>query len=192
MTIQECMRTFLPCCEQEENDRAVALRLAEGYPDTILTRKNEVAHFTASGFVVNESLDKVLMVHHLIYRTWAWTGGHADGEADLLAVAIREAREETSIVGLRPLTGEMDSFDILPVYGHMKKGKYVCTHLHLSAAYILVASEEEAIRIKADENDGVRWIAREEVSRYSNEPYIIRIYEKLWQRADAYAKRKQY
>ena len=189
MTIRETMDAFKPMCPQEAADRALALKMIEEYPDNVLTRDNLFAHFTASGFVVNEALDKVLMVHHLIYRTWAWTGGHADGESDLLAVAIREAEEETGIVNLRPLTGVMDSFDVLPVYGHEKKGAYVGTHLHLSAAYILIASEEDAIRIKADENDGVRWIPRDEMDKYSNEPYLIRIYEKLWQRADAYEQR---
>lgn len=189
MTIREQMEAFVPHCEQERTDRSLAMRMIEEYPHNILTRDNELVHFTSSGFVVNESLDKVLMVHHLIYRTWAWTGGHADGEADMLAVAIREAQEETGITDLRPLTGVMDSFDVLPVYGHEKKGQYVGTHLHLSAAYVLVASDKETIRIKADENDGVRWIARDEMASYSNEPYLIRIYEKLWQRADEYAKR---
>lgn len=189
MTIREQMEAFVPHCEQERTDRSLALRMIAEYPHSILTRDNELVHFTSSGFVVNESLDKVLMVHHLIYRTWAWTGGHADGEADMLAVAIREAQEETGITELRPLTGVMDSFDVLPVYGHEKKGQYVGTHLHLSAAYVLVASDKETIRIKADENDGVRWIARDEMANYSNEPYLIRIYEKLWQRADEYAKR---
>ena len=189
MKIRKIVESFDPMCPQEVADRALALKMIEEYPSNVLTRDNLFAHVTSSGFVVNEMLDKVLMVHHLIYRTWAWTGGHADGEADLLAVAIREAEEETGIGNLKPLTGRMDSFDVLPVYGHEKKGAYVGTHLHLSAAYILVASEEDAIRIKEDENDGVRWIPRDEMDKYSNEPYLIRIYEKLWQRADMYDKR---
>lgn len=191
MAIKESIEAFCPMCAQEEADRALALKMIADYPDNVLTRDNTLAHFTSSGFVVNETLDKVLMVHHLIYRTWAWTGGHADGESDLLAVALREAEEETGITNLRPLTGRMDSFDVLPVYGHKKKGTYVGTHLHLSAAYILVASETAAIRMKEDENDGVRWIGRDEMDRYSNEPYLIRIYVKLWQRADDYAKRNE-
>ncbi len=191
MTIRETIEAFVPMCPQESADRALALKMIEEYPDDVLTRDNLLAHFTASGFVVNETLDKVLMIHHLIYRTWAWTGGHADGDPDLLAVAIREAEEETGIGNLRPLTGNMDSFDVLPVYGHEKKGTYVGTHLHLSAAYLLVASEEDAIRIKEDENDGVCWIPRDEMDQYSNEPYLIRIYEKLWQRADAYVQQSR-
>ena len=34
------------------------------------------------------------MVYHNIYNSWSWLGGHADGETDLLAVALREVKEE--------------------------------------------------------------------------------------------------
>ena len=61
---------------------------------------------TASGFIVNEARNKTLMVHHNIYNSWSWTGGHADGDSDLLAVALREAREETGIVNVTPLSRE--------------------------------------------------------------------------------------
>lgn len=52
---------------------------------------------TASAWVVNKDRSKVLMIYHNIYNSWSWLGGHADGETDLLAVAIREVREEAGI-----------------------------------------------------------------------------------------------
>ena len=65
------------------------------------------------------------MVYHNIYRSWSWTGGHADGEADLLQVALREAAEETGIAALQPLQKEPVSLEILTVDGHEKGGNYV-------------------------------------------------------------------
>ena len=100
---------FIPRCAQEERDKQTILWYARQFPDNILTRQNPVAHMTSSGLVLNEGLDKVLMVHHNIYQTWAWTGGHADGEWNLLAVALKEAREETGAVHVRPLMEEMAS-----------------------------------------------------------------------------------
>ena len=94
------------------------LHLFEG---NILTRENEFAHFTSSGFILNENKDKVLMIYHNLYNSWAWTGGHADGEEDLLKVAIKEAKEETGVVNIQPLSTQIMSLDILPVWGHMKK-----------------------------------------------------------------------
>ena len=90
--------------------------------DNILTRENAFAHLTSSGFILNENKDKVLMIYHNLYNSWAWTGGHADGEDDLLEVAIKEAKEETGVVNIHPLSTQIMSLDILPVWGHMKKG----------------------------------------------------------------------
>ncbi len=59
--------------------------------------RSSIAHFTASAFVLNESHDKILGIYHKIYQSWGWVGGHADGNADLLAVAVKEVQEETGL-----------------------------------------------------------------------------------------------
>ena len=76
--------------EQEEADRQVMLELLQT-SDDIFYRTNLLAHFTASAWVLNKAHTYVLMAFHNIYQTYAWLGGHADGEEDLLSVALREA-----------------------------------------------------------------------------------------------------
>lgn len=172
------IKSYEACNEQERKDKEIILRCLSVYED-LLTRDNELAHITSSGFVINKNRNKALMVHHNIYRSWSWTGGHADGNGDLLSVAIQEVREETGIKNIRPVTGEMISLDILPVFGHIKRGKYVAPHLHLSVAYLLEGDEAESLVVKADENSGVRWIAFDEIDTYSQEPHMNRIYKKI-------------
>ena len=92
----QAIKNFEPMNEQEQNDKKLILKFIKKNDD-VLYRDNEYAHMTSSGLIFNEKLDKILMVHHNIYNTWSWTGGHADGEADLLKVAIKEAKEETSV-----------------------------------------------------------------------------------------------
>jgi len=121
----------------------------------------------------------MLMVHHNIYRTWTWTGGHADGDTDLEAVALREAAEETGADRIALLTGEMASLDVIPVYGHVKNGRYVSAHLHLNAAYLLTASEGERLSIREGENSGVAWVRLSEAAGRSGEPALIRIFGKM-------------
>ncbi|MGL4800284.1 MAG: NUDIX hydrolase, partial [Cellulosilyticaceae bacterium] len=117
---------------------------------------------------------------HNIYNAWAWTGGHNDGDCDLLGVAIKEAQEETGVQHFTPLSTEIFSIDVLPVASHMKKGKYVAPHLHLSVAYLLEADDREEVCIKADENSGVKWIPVEEVEAYTaNEPAMQVLYRKF-------------
>ncbi|PHV72243.1 NUDIX hydrolase [Sporanaerobium hydrogeniformans] len=186
MDFKQEIKNYIAKNEQEKNDQRLILDYIKQFPNTILKRENEWAHLTSSGFIMNPALDKVLMAHHNIYKSWAWTGGHADGEADLLAVALREAREETGIKIVRPLVKEIASLDILPVWGHMKKGSYVSTHLHLSVAYILIAEENQLLQMNEAENSGVRWLGVSELSVYCKEPQILPIYEKLIKRARDY------
>ena len=106
------IRAYTPQNEQEAADQRLILEYIRLFPDNILTRDNEIAHLSSSGFVVNADGTRVLMAHHNIYRVWAWTGGHADGEGDLLSVALREAREETGVEHIRPLSPAIASLDM--------------------------------------------------------------------------------
>lgn len=109
-------------------------------------------------------------------------GGHADGAPDLLAVALREAREETGILRVSPLSREIAGLDVLTVPGHVKRGKYVPTHLHLSVSYLLAAPEDQPLAVKSDENSGVQWIPISEIESYSSEPEMYPVYRKLVER----------
>ncbi len=174
----EAIRRYDPADEQEKKDKELILYCIGSFGD-VLTRKNTIAHMTSSAFVVNKKRDKLLMVYHNIYDSWSWTGGHADGEADLLAVAVKEAKEETGVNNIAPVISEIFSLDVLPVFGHTKKGEYVSAHLHLTASYLLEADEKDALFVKANENSGVKWIAMDKINEYSSEPYMKRVYDKL-------------
>lgn len=174
----DSIKAYIPCNEQEKKDKDIILYCIDNFQD-VLTRNNEIAHITSSGFVVNKARDRVLMVHHNIYNSWSWTGGHADGEENLLEVAMREVNEETGVNSISPVSPEVFSLDILTVLGHVKRGKYVSPHLHLSLAYLLEVDENEQLVVKEDENSGVKWVPIDEVNAYSNEPHMQKVYEKL-------------
>ena len=76
-------------------------------------------------------------------------------------VALRELEEETGVAGARLVPcgpGGIFSLEVLTVDGHEKRGRYVGSHLHLNVTYLAVASPEEPLRVKPDENSGVRWV----------------------------------
>ena len=79
------------------------------------------------------------MAYHRLYDSWAWLGGHADGDRDLLAVALREVREESGLAEVHPVSEDLYSLEILTVDGHEKHGRYVSSHLHLNVTYLLEA-----------------------------------------------------
>ena len=136
MNFIEEIEKFKPYNEQEENDKKLMLEYINKFDDT-LTRKNAIGHFTASAFAINKDRNKILMAYHKIYNSWAWLGGHADGEDNLLEVAIREVKEESGVKNVNPIINTAISLEILPVSGHVKRGKYVSSHQHLNLTYLL-------------------------------------------------------
>ena len=179
MELLEVLERYSPWNEQEAQDLAELLRrLRSG--EELYSRNNAAAHLTASAWVVSPDRKKVLMAYHKIYNSWAWTGGHADGQRDLCAVARREAMEESGITELKLLDPGIFSLEILSVDGHEKRGQYVSTHLHLNVTYLFEADPGAPLRCKPDENTGVAWIPIDELSEKVSEPWFLeRIYSKL-------------
>ncbi|NLM66428.1 MAG: NUDIX hydrolase [Enterococcus sp.] len=188
MNLSEQIKNYQPFNEQEVQDKKTLLALIkEKGLENLLTRENSLAHLTASAWVVNADHQKVLMAYHNLYDSWSWLGGHADGQADLLAVALKEVTEESGLTKLQPILNEIFSLEILTVDGHEKNGVYLSSHLHLNVTYLIEASEEEPLTIKPDENSQVAWFLRDQAVAASSEPWFqTRIYTKLNQKLASY------
>ena len=169
--LKEQIRAYQPVNEQEEQDRKLILHCLDT-EENLFTRENRLAHMTASAWIVNEPRTKVLMAYHNIYHSWSWLGGHADGETDLLKVALKEAQEESGIRHVKPVSEKIYSLEVLTVDGHVKKGAYVSSHLHLNVTYLLQAEETDTLHIKEDENSNVAWFPLEEAVAASTEPWF--------------------
>ena len=154
------IEAFCPYNEQETADRLQMLQDIDTFP-VLLPRDNATAHFTASCWIVNPDRTKVLMAYHNLYQSWAWLGG------------IRAV----------PVSRDIFSLEILHVAPHVKRGKFVCAHLHLNATYLLVADDQAPIRCKPDENSAVRWLDTAEVLAAVSEPAMLPVYRKLMEKA---------
>lgn len=177
---------YEPVNEQDRRDKELILRFIADNDDAFC-RENQIAHMTASAWVVNPARDKVLMVYHRIFDSWSWTGGHADGERNLLAVALREVSEETGISRLKSVTEDIFSLEILTVDGHEKRGQYVPSHLHMNVTYLIEADDTQALKICPDENSGVRWFTPDDALKASTEPWFVeRIYKKLIEKSKSF------
>ena len=188
MELLDALNRFRPCNEQEETDKNQILSLLSGGQD-LYTRDNPVAHLTASSWVVSPDRKQVLLIYHNLYRSWAWMGGHADGDRDLCRVALRETREESGLQDLTLVSPDIFSLESLTVDGHEKRGKFVSSHLHLNVTYLLEADPRQPIRVKPDENSGVAWFPVEEVAGKVSEPWMMqRIYSKLMKKVTACGK----
>lgn len=169
---------YEPFDEAERSDKESMLKFIKNNPDC-LTRDNKIAHFTTSAWIVNKERTKVLMIYHNIYDSWAWVGGHADGDADLFHVIKKEIAEETGLTNLKPLVEGIYGLNIVTVNNHIKRGKFISSHLHLDIEYLFEADEKDQTRIKEDENSGVKWIDISKINITVNEEHMKPIYERL-------------
>lgn len=174
----ELLKKYVPYNEQEKEDIALIINAEEIFGD-ILTRENKFCHLTASAFIINKEHTKVLCIYHNIYNSWSWVGGHADGEDDMLFVAQKETKEETSLKQFNVVSEMPISVEILSVNSHIRKGKYVSAHQHFNVTYLFEADENDYIHILADENSNISWLTFDELIKKSNEPHMITIYEKI-------------
>ncbi len=181
--LKKQIEEYRPFNEQEEKDKKEILRqICES--DSILTRDNKNAHITVSAWIIEKERKKVLMAYHNIYQSWAWLGGHADGNANLKEVILKEIEEESGLRAVRFVSDDIFSLEILTVSGHEKRGEYLSSHLHLNVTYLLEADINSPIRIKEDENSEIGWIDIAEIDKKSTEKWFIdRIYSKLCQKA---------
>ena len=154
--------------------------------DDVLTRNNEFGHFATSAWIVNKERTKVLMVHHNIYNSWSWIGGHADGEENLLEVCKREINEETGIKKFKLISDGIFGLSINAVKAHYKKGKFISSHLHYDIVYLFEADESEITMINKDENSGVKWFLMGNVLDEINEEHMKPIYTKLIEKSSKY------
>lgn len=176
--IKQQIEKYVPVNKQEEKDKELILHLMETYSN-LLDRSNQVAHFTSSAFVFNKTRDKCLMIYHNIYNSWAWTGGHNDGDENAFFVAQKELVEETGIQNFTPITTEIFALDVMCVHRHEKRGQFVPSHLHLNTTFVFEAEESDALFSNPEENSGVEWILISELEQKVNEAHVLPIYKKI-------------
>lgn len=172
------IENYIPVNEQEEQDKKLMLRCIHTFED-VLTRDNEICHMTVSSFVVNEAKTHVLMAYHNLYNSWAWLGGHADGDSNFAYVAKKELFEESGVQNAKLLSDSIFSIEVLNVLSHYKKGAFVSSHLHLNVTYLFEASMDEELTIAEQENSKVDWLPIEELHTLCSEEFMLPIYDKI-------------
>ncbi len=180
------LKSYKAYNEEEEAERLAFVQFLEAFGDKAYERDNLVGHFSSSAWIVNKDRSKVLMIFHNMYKTWAWVGGHADGEKDLLAVALKETGEETGLEKVQPVLACPIDLNMMVVHNHYKRGKFVPRHLHPNVVYLMEADENEPIRIKEDENSGVAWVPTEKLGDYVSNEYTIVYYKRIMEKIKKY------
>lgn len=179
-----------PFCPQSADEAAACTLIDyawQTFGPSLYTREVPLCHFTSSSMIFDRTLSRALMVYHNLYQSWSWTGGHNDGDPDFLSVALREAREETG-VSATPLSLQPLRWDVLPVAAHEKRGRSVAAHLHLNAAFALVADDQAPLTVCPSENSAVAWLDLDELPARCEEPAMVPLYLSMAERARSLAR----
>ena len=140
----------------------------------------EPGHLTASAWIVSREQRSVLLTHHRKLDRWLQLGGHADGETDLRAVALREAREESGIDHFRILPRDGDGegvildvdVHVIPARGNEPR------HEHHDIRFLLEASESVPIRRQRSESKAMAWFRSETLDSILQEESLARMARK--------------
>lgn len=108
-------------------------------------RSTREGHFTGSAWLVSADGERVLLTHHRKLGRWLQLGGHADGDADLAAVALREAEEESGVEGLRVEAAIFD-LDRHPIPARAEEP----THWHYDVRFVVRATWSEAYALNEE------------------------------------------
>lgn len=179
-TIKRQIQLFEPFNEQEKKDKDYFLKFIDTFDD-VLTRENLFGHFCSSAWVLNEDKTKMLIVHHNTYNAYIYPGGHADGESDLLSVAIREVKEEVGVEA-KPVFEDIFAIQACPTKGHVKRGSYISAHTHFDVVFLLQAQSNQKLVKKEDENSAVKWINIEDSFSDEIVDFIRPVNEKIYQK----------
>jgi 8-oxo-dGTP pyrophosphatase MutT (NUDIX family) len=140
---------------EQASTRDAIVAAARTHPD-ILERTCRPGHLTGSALVVDADAARVLVLLHAKLGRWLQPGGHADGEANLAAVALREATEETGIAGLRVVVPAID------VDVHEVEPPAEDAHLHLDCRFLVLAPTGARARGN-HESRALRWVSPEDL-----------------------------
>lgn len=131
-------------------------------------------HLTASAWIVDPARTRTLLTHHRKLDRWLQLGGHVDGEADLLAAALREAREESGLTRLRAVSAEIFDVDRHRIPARKTEPE----HWHFDVRFLLEADPTEPLAI-SDESHDLAWVLLAELPRYSAEESLARMARKI-------------
>lgn len=154
-TARATVEAYHPAGDVQAGHRATVLDFVDRYPDA-LHRTCVEGHLTGSAWVVDHRAERALLMLHAKLGLWLQPGGHADGDANLAAVALREATEETGIDGLAVLPVPID------VDVHLVRPPTEPAHHHLDVRYLVVAPPGAVERGNHESHD-LRWVLPDEV-----------------------------
>jgi 8-oxo-dGTP pyrophosphatase MutT (NUDIX family) len=175
------IRQLMDYCNCWPDEAQVAARFIEflsANPDAF-DRSLQTGHVTGSAWLVDASGLRVLLTHHKKLNKWIQLGGHADGDGDVLRVAMREAHEESGLRSIQPVSTQIFDIDVHRIPARPIEPE----HLHWDVRYALRSTGTEPPSL-SDESHDLRWVEIANLNRITQEKSMLRMAEKWMTRPD--------
>lgn len=163
-----------PCADAHEASmRRELVEFVEAH-ENCFERSLQIGHVTGSAWIVDPDRTHTLLHHHGKLDRWLQLGGHADGDSDVRNVALREAREESGLTSVRPVSADIFDVDVhcIPARGAEPE------HFHYDVRYLFEADRSEPLRITNESKD-LQWVRLDRVEELTQEESILRMVRKM-------------
>jgi hypothetical protein len=136
-------------------------------------RTLEIGHITASAWLLNKDRSQALLMHHAKLNKWFQLGGHCDGNPNVLEVAIKEAQEESGIMGIKPVKSEIFDIDIHLIPANSREKE----HYHYDIRFLLAVTSDEHI-VQNSESKALLWVGKSMSELPTDNISIVRMFKK--------------
>lgn len=170
-SLPQLLARYNPIDPAEQEYKKTIIAFLNQYPNAF-ERSLEVGHITASAWLINKDNTKALLMHHRKLNMWVQLGGHCDGDTDALAVAIKEAQEESGIMNIEPVSADIFDIDV-HLIPENKKEK---AHYHYDIRFLLQVVGDEDF-VQNEESHALAWFSGS-CMLPTNERSVTRMFEK--------------
>jgi 8-oxo-dGTP pyrophosphatase MutT (NUDIX family) len=166
------LEQYIPQDAQESEYEQRIVDFVKAHEDCF-ERSLAIGHVTASAWLLNKDGSKALLMHHAKLNRWFQLGGHCDGDSDVCAVAVKEAQEESGIMGIKPVDGKVFDVDVHLIPANSKEQ----AHFHYDIRFLLqVTSDEDVVQNR--ESKELRWIGKDAQELPTDERSVTRMFNK--------------
>ena len=165
----QLLKKHQPSTQEETQFKQQTIEFVQANPDCF-ERSLLIGHVTGSAWIVDKSRQFTLLTHHRKLDKWFQTGGHCDGDSDVLNVALKEAHEETGLVNIQVISPDIFDIDMHEI----PERKGVPAHLHYDIRFLLEADINEPLIVSSESSD-LAWVAISKVSQLNDSESIMRM-----------------